>query len=127
MDNASREGFRVVRRKESGGAGPKVKKLKSRKPEAAHPFALLALSRQTRISPFIAQMTQPVLPAWINTPASEASEEDRAAFIALAKDVGNLSVMTAVLERDPMWAGVNNDGFVRHMSATSSWLTTLFF
>ena len=62
-------------------------------------------------SPSTAQQTmaQLEMPAWVDKPTSEASAEERAAFVLLGEDVGNLPVMKAALERDPAWAGVTNE------------------
>ena len=40
-------------------------------------------------------MVQVVLPAWINTPAREASEAERRAFVKLSVNVANLPQLKA--------------------------------
>ncbi len=42
-------------------------------------------------------------------PASEASKEERQAFVELGMCVDSLPVMKAALEQDPDWTGVRDD------------------
>ncbi len=56
-------------------------------------------------------MSQKAMPAWMNKPASAASEADQKAFVELSKDVTKLPVVKAALEQDSAWA-LATDGLV---------------
>ncbi len=70
-------------------------------------------------------MAQQAMPAWVNKLASAASAAEKEAFVVLGKDVANLPVMKAALERDSGWALVKGD-LVSWNVMMSSVLTHMF-
>ena len=96
----------------TGGPGEWAQKTKNCKPQTQDRSNLTRLTRlSVAVSPSTAQhtMADEGLPAWINKPASEASAEEKKAFVDLGKDDSNLPVMKAALERDPGWAVVKDN------------------
>ncbi len=86
--------------------GKGVQKIKSCKPEDRS--AQSSLNHvHTRFVPPQHKMADVELPAWVYKPASEASEAEQKAFVALSQDDTNLPVIKAALERDPSWALVS--------------------
>ncbi len=54
-------------------------------------------------------MAQQALPSWVNKMASEATTEEKEAFVSAPTQEGGLRIMSAAIQRDQAWARVAGD------------------